>query len=301
MFVHTLYNDRMNAGDGQLRIGELSRRVGVTPELLRAWERRYGLLQPIRSAGGFRLYSEADEARVRRMATHLEAGLSAAQAARAALEQSDGADVAAAASPAESATALEEALVRFDEQAAHGVLDRALATFSTEAVLVDIVMPVLHSLGERWAAGQVTIAQEHFASSVLRGRLLGLARGWGRGTGPIALLACPPGEQHDLPLLLFGIPLREAGWRIVFLGAETPLSTVERAVVAVGPRAVVLSAARPEPLRAVEQELTALATRVTVAIGGQGADAALAERAGAVLLDGDPVAAANSLAERILP
>ena len=291
----------MDAVDGHLRIGELSRRVGVTPELLRAWERRYGLMQPTRSAGGFRLYSDADEVRVRRMTSHLEDGLSAAQAARAALEQTDNAEVASAASPAESAAALEEALAGYDEQGAHGVLDRSLATFSTEAVLVDIVTPVLHSLGKRWAAGQLTIAQEHFASSVLRGRLLGLARGWGRGAGPIAVLACPPGEQHDLPLLLFGIPLREAGWRIVFLGAETPISTVERAVVAVAPRAVVLSAARPEPLRAVEQELAALATRVTVAIGGQGADAALAERAGAVLLDGDPVEAANSFAERISP
>lgn len=291
----------MDAVDGHLRIGELSRRVGVTPELLRAWERRYGLMQPTRSAGGFRLYSDADEVRVRQMTSHLEAGLSAAQAARAALEQSDSPEVASAASPAESAAALEEALASYDEQGAHRVLDRSLATFSTEAVLVDIITPVLHSLGERWAAGQLTIAQEHFASSVLRGRLLGLARGWGRGTGPLALLACPPGEQHDLPLLLFGIPLREAGWRIVFLGADTPISTVERAVAAVAPRAVVLSAARPEPLRAVEQELAALATRVTVAIGGQGVDAALAERAGAVLLDGDPVEAANSFAERISP
>ena len=293
MFVQSLYSDLMDARDGQLRIGELSRRVGVTPELLRAWERRYGLMQPVRSAGGFRLYSEADEARVRRMASHLEAGLSAAQAARAALEQSDSAEVHSAASPAESAAALEEALASYDEQGAHGVFDRSLATFSTDAVLVDIVMPVLRSLGERWAAGQLTIAQEHFATNVLRGRLLGVARGWGRGAGPIALLACPPGEQHDLPLLLFGIPLREAGWRIVFLGAETPISTVERAVV--------FSAARAEPLRAVEQELTALANRVTVAIGGQGADAALAERAEAVLLDGDPVEAAASFAERISP
>ena len=291
----------MDAVDGHLRIGELSRRVGVTPELLRAWERRYGLMQPTRSAGGFRLYSEADEVRVRRMTSHLDDGLSAAQAARAALEQRDSPETAAAANPGESAAALEEALASYDEQSAHGVLDRSLATFSTEAVLVDIVMPVLHSLGERWAAGQLTIAQEHFASSVLRGRLLGVARGWGRGAGPVALLACPPGEQHDLPLLLFGITLREAGWRIVFLGAETPISTVERAVVAVAPRAVVLSAARPEPLRAVEQELTALATRVTVAIGGPGADAALAERAGAVLLAGDPVDAAASFAARISP
>lgn len=292
----------MQAHDGRLRIGELSRRVGVTPELLRAWERRYGLMQPVRSAGGFRLYSDADEARIRRMAGHLEAGLSAAQAARAALEQVDSADAEfSAASPAENAAALEAALASYDEQGAHAVLDRSLATFSTEAVLVDVVAPVLHSLGERWVAGQLTIAQEHFASNVLRGRLLGVARGWGRGTGPIALLACPPGEQHDLPLLLFGISLRGAGWRIVFLGADTPISTIELAVASVAPRAVVLTAALPAPLCAVESELAVLAARVTVAVGGPGADAALAKRVGALLLDGDPVAAATTFATRNSP
>jgi methanogenic corrinoid protein MtbC1 len=99
--------------------------------------------------------------------------------------------------------------------------------------------------------------------------------------------------------VLFGIPLREAGWRIVFLGADTPISTIERAVASIAPRAVILTATRPEPLHAVEDELAALATRVTVAIGGQGADAALAERTGAVLLEGDPVEAAAAFASRI--
>ena len=289
----------MSARDGHLRIGELSRRVGVTPELLRAWERRYGLLQPTRSAGGFRLYSSADEARVRSMQRHLGTGLSAAQAARAALEQADGPETAVAEDPLESAAALQEALERYDESAANGVLDRSLATFSTEAVLVDIVMPVLRSLGDRWAAGDVTIAQEHFASNVLRGRLLGVARGWGRGTGPLALLACPPGEQHDLPLVLFGIALREAGWRIVFLGADTPISTIERTAEAIRPAAVIFAATVPDLLQAVESELVALAALAPVLIGGSAADADLAERVGAVLLEGDPATAAATLASRI--
>src|SRR5512146_2518353 len=75
------------AESAHLRIGELSRRVGVPPELLRAWEQRYGLLQPVRSAGGFRLYTTADENRVRSMRRHLDAGISAAQAARLALAE----------------------------------------------------------------------------------------------------------------------------------------------------------------------------------------------------------------------
>ncbi|HXV03786.1 MAG TPA: MerR family transcriptional regulator, partial [Gaiellaceae bacterium] len=77
------------SSDPQLRIGELSRRTGVAPELLRAWERRYGLLRPQRSEGGFRLYSGADERRVELMRRHLRRGLAAAEAARLAAAAGD--------------------------------------------------------------------------------------------------------------------------------------------------------------------------------------------------------------------
>src|SRR5215208_6197721 len=72
---------------GHVRIGELSRRSGVSPELLRAWEQRYGLLRPLRSEGGFRLYSPEDEQRVAVMRSHLDRGLSAAEAARLTLDE----------------------------------------------------------------------------------------------------------------------------------------------------------------------------------------------------------------------
>lgn len=284
---------------GHLRIGELSRRVGVSPELLRAWERRYGLLQPTRSGGGFRLYSDTDELRIRRMQTHLQQGLSAAEAAHAALAAPAGTELVSTTSLAESAEELREALGRYDEQAANAILDRTLSAFTTETVLNEIVTPVLRALGDRWAAGELTIAHEHFASNLLRGRLLGMARDWGRGNGPIALLACPSGEWHDLPLLLFGMSLRAAGWRIVLFGADTPIATIERAAEAISPAAVVLSATVSGPLEAIEQELAALATRVPVAIGGRAANATLADRAGALLLEADRDSAATTLAGRI--
>ena len=110
------------------------------------------------------------------------------------------------------------------------------------------------------------------------------------------MLACPPGEQHDLPLLLFGIALREAGWRITFLGADSPIATIESAAASVPANAVVLTAVVPEPLHAVESELTALTSRTRVAIGGAGAEPALAERVGADLLQGDPIAGATGFA-----
>lgn len=294
----------MNSPNGHLRIGELSRRVGVSPELLRAWERRYGLMEPTRSTGGFRLYSDADELRVRRMQAHLELGLSAAQAAEAArtgVELRREPDDSAALDGTETVDKLLDAIERYDEQAANAVLDRALATLTTEAVLVDIVMPTLRAVGERWIEGTLAISQEHFAAHLLRGRLLGLARGWGLGIGPLALLACPSGEQHDLPLLLFGISLRSAGWRIAFLGADTPIETIERAATELQPDAVVLSAVAPERLLAVERDLTELARRTTVAIGGQGVDPGLAERVGAVRLEADLVTAAATFAHRGRP
>jgi MerR family transcriptional regulator, light-induced transcriptional regulator len=292
----------MHERPGNLRIGELSRRVGVSTDLLRAWERRYGLLRPARSPGDFRLYSEGDEARVRAMQRHLALGLSAAEAARAAQsEPPDGSSPHAALALRERSSQLLDALLRYDEAEAHARFDDLLAAFATDTVLTAVVLPVLRAMGERWSAGEITIAQEHFASSVLRGRLLGLARGWGRGSGPAAVLASPPGELHDLPLVLFGIALREAGWRIMFLGADTPIATIAEAVRSVAARAVVLNAVLGERLAAVEGQLAELARSVPVAIGGAGAERELAERLGAVLLEDDPVAAATRFAERPPP
>ena len=206
---------------GYVRIGELSRRAGVSTDLLRAWERRYGLLRPTRSDGGFRLYSPQDEQRVALMRDHLERGLSAAQAARLILDETKRRPDESPAL-ARGAESLRQALDALDESAAHTALDTLLANLSLETVLGEVVMPYLHELGERWKRGEASVADEHFASNLLRGRLLGLARGWDRGLGPRALLACAPGEQHDLALIIFGVALRERGWRITYLGPDTP-------------------------------------------------------------------------------
>ena len=182
----------MDTPDGSpvLRIGELSRRAGVSDHVLRAWESRYGLLQPVRSAGGFRLYSEADESRVRRMQAHLARGLSAAEAARAVLGQ--GSRPATAGPPglnrvpaaaSELPGDLRRALDAFDEPAAQAILDRLVSDLSLTTVLRDVVLPYLAELGERWERGTASVAREHFASNLIRGRLAGLARGWGNGHG----------------------------------------------------------------------------------------------------------------------
>jgi MerR family transcriptional regulator, light-induced transcriptional regulator len=282
----------------QLRIGELSRRVGVSPELLRAWERRYGLLRPARSGGGFRLYGSADEQRIRVMQEHLGRGVSAAEAARLALAGEDpapGADSDPVASPTRARTRLAAALDKFDEVEAQAVVDDLLASFTLDTVLVEVVLPYLHELGERWAAGEISVAQEHYASSLLRGRLLGLARGWGQGLGPRAVLAGAPGEQHDLGLIAFGLALRGRGWRVTFLGSDTPLEEVASVAHALDPTLVVVTATVREPLASHVPELRALAEVAPLALAGAGADEVMAEEAGGRLLEGDPVSAADAL------
>ena len=284
-----------------LRIGALSQRVGVSPELLRAWEQRYGLLEPVRSNGGFRLYSAADEVRVRSMQRHLEAGVSAAQAAQLALAETStrSDDELQPAGLAPLAGQLRAALDRLDEPGANAVLDRLLAAFTLETVLRDVVLVYLRELGERWERGDASIAQEHFASNVLRGRLLGLARGWGRGSGRTSLLACAPGELHDLPLIVFGLVLAGHGWAIAYLGPDTPVATLRDASARVRPDLVVVSASAAERLRAAESELTELARVVPLALAGAGASGAFADGIGAKLIDGDPVTAAGRIAAEL--
>ncbi|HEY7397622.1 MAG TPA: MerR family transcriptional regulator [Gaiellaceae bacterium] len=279
---------------GEVRIGELSRRSGVSPELLRAWERRYGLLQPTRSAGGLRLYSPDDLARVQAMQQHLAEGFAAAEAAALASQTTRHGDEEIAFPAAKDELAA--ALASFDDGDAHAVFDALLARLSLDTLLRDVIVPYLHELGERWERGDVSIAQEHFASTLLRGRLLGLARGWGRGIGPVAVLACAPGEQHDLGLLAFGLALRARGWRIVYLGADTPITSVADAARSCNPAAVVVSAVDPRVFRRHSEGLQQLARDTRLSLGGAGAAKARLD-AGLLQLTGDPVDEAERLTQ----
>jgi len=285
-------------GPGYLRIGELTKRTGVSPELLRAWEQRYGLLQPTRTPGGFRLYSAADEARVQRMQSLVSGGLAAAQAARLVLsggEPEPRTDSGSAAPLEEAAGNLTASLDRLDEQAANSALDRLFSAYTVETVLQEVVLPYLHRLGERWEAGEVSVAQEHFASNLLRGRLLGLAQGWGQGQGPLAILACVPGEHHELGLLVFGVALRRRGWRITYLGTDSPIGAVADTARSLTPAVVVLLSINPDNFLDHAHEIKELAKQVPVMIAGTGATPQVARHTQTRVLDQDPVSAAETI------
>jgi len=281
---------------GYIRIGELSRRTGVSPELLRAWERRYGLFEPDRSPGRFRLYSDADVSRVEAMRKQIADGLSAAEASRRVLgtvAQDAGArgDSSAVAEPVAE---LRVALEAFDDISAHAAIDRLLASLSLEAFLRDVVLPLLREIGEKWERGEFTVAQEHFASNLVRARLMAVGRGWGRGTGRHALLAAPSGEQHDLGLVVLALVLRDRGWRVTFLGADTPVDTIVDTSRRVAPEVIVLAVLKDPGLGA--NTLRELPRRVRVVIAGSGSAPSIAKVLGGEHFDGDPIEAAAYLA-----
>jgi MerR family transcriptional regulator, light-induced transcriptional regulator len=287
-------------GASWMPIRELSRRIGVSPDLLRKWESRYAVLTPIRTSGNQRLYSQVDEARARLMLRHVGDGMPPAQAAELAIAArfriKPGVAPTAPATldkTARARTTLQTALERYDETTAEHALEQLLTTLTATAVISDVLLPYLHGIGERWASTHLSVAQEHFASAFIHSRLLGLARGWDRGLGPRAVLACPPDEQHTFGLIAFGIALHQTGWRITYLGADTPIPMIAEATASVQARLTVITAAMPGRLERVLPELRAQTARWNLALGGAGVSKELADRCDALHLPNNPISAAD--------
>ena len=303
----------MSADEQDLvRIGELARRAGLPPATLRAWERRYGIVDPQRTESGYRLYSHRDEQRLKRMLALITEGLAPAEAAARVLAANGGESAGAADGPpagvpapvaSEPAAAMRERLrdelLTFDELAAQRTIDQAVAAYSTEGLLRELILPVMREIGSMWHAGEATIAQEHFASSIVRARILPLARGWGAGEGPLAILACPPGEQHDLGLISFGLLMRERGWRLAFFGADTPAPELAVATRGMAADVVVFAAVSAPWSERARADVAELARRVPVLVGGPGASRLSAGELGIELLPADLIEAADGLALRM--
>lgn len=182
---------------------------------------------------------------------------------------------------------LSDALDGFDDSGANRTLDALLAAHGLEVALCDVILPLLNEIGCRWAANEVTVAQEHFASALLTGRLRALARGWDEGEGPLVLAACPSGESHDLGLLCFSLMLREHGHRIAYLGGSVPGDALFDAAQRLAPEVLVISAVREEPFWNAFEALNELSDLFPMAIGGAGSGHALADQLRARLLPRD--------------
>ena len=273
-----------------LPIRALASLTGVNPVTLRAWERRYGLLRPERTASGRRVYGHEHVELVRRVLALTSRGIPIGQV-RAALE-------AAPAEPAPASRAdawharlelMAGAITRLDEGELDHLYDEVLAVHPVEQVTRRLLVPLLVRLGERWRDLPGAIAEEHFFATYMRSKLgARLLHRTRYAEGPRLLAACAPGEQHEIGLLLFALEAREAGMRPVILGADTPFDEVAAAQARARCDAIVISCSVDPPAGVLQRELRSLVRKcaVPVFVGGGAAtrQRALVVAAGAIPL-----------------
>ena len=239
-------------------IAVVSERTGLSQDVLRMWERRYQVVSPTRTPGGERLYSEADVERLRLLDAAVAAGrriggvamLSTSELAR--LVDDDRAAAArrvpaqgAARSDAGSSLIEDAALdhVRaLDARGLDDLLRRGAAVLGVPSFLEQTVAPLLRQIGEHWHAGRLSIAEEHMASAVIEGFVVDAMRAMAVPDGaPSVVVATPAGSRHVIAASLAAAAAAAAGWRVLFLGGDLPVSEITRAATPANARAVALS------------------------------------------------------------
>lgn len=274
----------------------VAERTGLTPHTLRAWERRYQVVTPSRSAGGQRLYSDRDIEHLRLLHLATEAGRSIGRLSSLSipalrdLVEADRSARAAAEPPAPGRPdgrpdldAAIEAVEALDGPSLEATLRRAAMTLSVPVLLEQVVAPLLHEIGERWEAGGLAPAYEHLATTVIRTTLADLIENAGAGPdAPVLLVATPAGQRHELGAMLVATAAAAFGWRIVYLGPELPASDIvlaaRRTAAAMIALSVVYPGADDALVEEVRQVREALA-RTPVIVGGRGVGSKAAELA----------------------
>lgn len=277
-----------SAADKRHPIQVVARRTGLTADVLRAWEKRYGILKPARSDGGRRLYSDDDIEYLRLLRRATTAGRSVGQLV--ALSRDDletivreddaaAATVPVAAVAAPSADAVIQramhAITALDGRTFEIVLRRAMIESEAVHFLERVVVPLLTGIGAEWRAGRVTPAHEHVASSVIR-TILGefTATFVPRSEAPALTCATPQGQRHEFGAMLAAATAAAAGWRVGYLGADLPAAAIAEAARQMGATVVALSIVHPADDPQLPAELralrAALPASVVVVVGGAG-------------------------------
>jgi methanogenic corrinoid protein MtbC1 len=250
-----------------LNIAALTQRTGVPSDTIRKWEQRYGVLHPERTTGGQRRYSELDVARVEWLKERLHEGYRIGEAAALL-----GAGDQVARTVEELRNGIVAATIASDVDALGQLVDQALALSTLDESFVDVLTPALAEVGERWASGSVSVAQEHLASSTVRAALQKLLSDQRADVHGTAVLACAPGERHEIGLLMLAVMLRSEGWQVAYLGADTPVADAVALADGLDATALCFSAASKEGARALDRELATSPPResLTVVVGGRG-------------------------------
>lgn len=260
-------------------IGHVTELTGIPAVTLRAWERRYGLPRPHRTAGGHRLYTLVEVEQLRRVQELMQKGYTVSRAVKRlrAEESQPGKELSEGSADHWSSyrRRLLDAVDHFDTIALENAYNDPLSLFPVDLVIDNVLLPVLQRLGDEWLQRDDGIAREHFFSNFLRNKVgTRFHHELQRRQGPSLLFACLPGEEHELGLLLAGLVAGTRGFRVLYLGANLPLAQLPPVANRVNPAGIVLSATTVRLGPALEQALHSLvqALRVPVYIGGDMAE-----------------------------
>ncbi len=250
--------------------------TGINPVTLRAWERRYNLITPQRTPKGHRLYTEEDVELIRHVLELLDQGIAISQV-KPLLEQAPGqVPAVAVADTGEVWRSYQNkmllAVENFDEHALDTVYNDALSLYPVDVIIQRLISPLLRTFGERWKERDTGIAEEHFFSVYLRNKLGTRIHHMNqRSNGPLLLLACLPGEFHEVGLLLFALAAVNYGYRVLVLGANMPLDQLPAVMQRKTCDGVVLSGSARPARGIINSDLPALVgqTAVPVFVGGR--------------------------------
>ncbi|KAA3627879.1 MAG: MerR family transcriptional regulator [Proteobacteria bacterium] len=254
-------------------IRTVSALTGVNSITLRAWERRYGLIQPQRTPKGHRLYTQQDIDLINQVLELLDKGLPISQVKRRLQSPTSVVKTSGDPSPWEQfQQRMLNAVVRFDEYALDDTYNEALSIYPIDMVTQRLIIPLLRTLGERWESSDGSVAEEHLFGSYLRNKLgARFHHRVRRGHGPKIIAACLPGEHHEVGLMLFCLSAIERDYRLILLGADLPLEELPAVVQRTGARAIVLSGSIKPSRTVLQEQMTRLHEQVNVPIfvGGE--------------------------------
>ncbi len=213
-----------NQGEGKYNIKAISKIVGIQPGTLRAWERRYKMVEPVRNDSGHRLYSDEHVQILKWLVSKTNQGFTISQAVSL-LESKQFEDTSHSLSSGDNFTQLSNELIQsllsFNEAKAQELINQAFSIYTVDKVVIDILGGVLVEIGNKWEKNQITTAHEHFASSILRSRIAVIMHSFPHnGMLPKVVAVCGPGEWHELGLLIFTLFVRRKGYEVVYLGSS---------------------------------------------------------------------------------
>jgi MerR family transcriptional regulator, light-induced transcriptional regulator len=262
--------------NGKYNIKAVSTILGIQSGTLRAWERRYNIIAPVRNESGHRLYTERHLNILKWLVSKVKQGFTISQAValldKQELEENDVTETRDLDRTQSISDELLKALLSFDEFRAHELINKSFSIYTIDKVVIDILGSLLLQIGDLWEKDKITTAHEHFASSILRSRIGSIMHSFPHnGILPKVVAVCGPGEWHELGLLIFTLFIRRKGFEVIYLGSSIKEDDIDVVLEEVNPKFLFFSCTMKENLSSLLSLVTSLSVKyedLEIGMGG---------------------------------